>query len=393
MRWILLLALLPTLALAQSPPRSEDLGTVTGHITCADTQRPARLAQVRLIPARNPTAYDPQYVPASRDSGTLGLAVHTDLTGGYTIDDVEPGQYYLRIDLDGYATPILQFTLDDLKSPTPEVQQQIQNEVQSVTVTAGSTVQADATIRRAGSISGTVTYDDGAPAINFGIALLHRDAAGALKAVRNGNVTFTNSRGQFLIESVMPGDYVIETKLAGFGLGHAIRVLAGGKVSEIPSEISSSLLPVYIGNTFRSKDAVAIKVDAGQETDNADIAIPLNQLHEISGAILAKDGHIINSGQVELLDPDTHEPIARVGANADGIFHLSAVPEGSYIFKVTNAQDVTPIDLHSTSALPLVGSRRTLRTYGDLEQPITVHSDIQSLHLIVPDAPSTPTSK
>ena len=38
-------------AQSQSTPRPEDLGTVTGHITCADTQRPARLASVRLIPA------------------------------------------------------------------------------------------------------------------------------------------------------------------------------------------------------------------------------------------------------------------------------------------------------------------------------------------------------
>jgi hypothetical protein len=45
----LLLALLPTVALAQSPaPRPEDLGTVTGHIIYGDTQRPARRAQANL---------------------------------------------------------------------------------------------------------------------------------------------------------------------------------------------------------------------------------------------------------------------------------------------------------------------------------------------------------
>lgn len=31
------------------PPPPEP-GRVTGHITCADTQRPARVAQVRLVP-------------------------------------------------------------------------------------------------------------------------------------------------------------------------------------------------------------------------------------------------------------------------------------------------------------------------------------------------------
>ena len=41
MRAALFFALLPALAFAQSAtPHSEDLGTVTGHITCSDTQRP-----------------------------------------------------------------------------------------------------------------------------------------------------------------------------------------------------------------------------------------------------------------------------------------------------------------------------------------------------------------
>ena len=55
MRWTLLLALLPTVT--QSPttsptPQPEDLGTITGHITCADTQR--RFAQTSLIGTKFP---------------------------------------------------------------------------------------------------------------------------------------------------------------------------------------------------------------------------------------------------------------------------------------------------------------------------------------------------
>ena len=96
MRLTFLLALLPTLALAQSQPapRPEDLGTVTGHITCADTQRPARFAAVSLIAARvtgdSPESLSP-FNPAA-----IG-PVHTDLTGAYTITNVPPGQYYLRV--------------------------------------------------------------------------------------------------------------------------------------------------------------------------------------------------------------------------------------------------------------------------------------------------------
>jgi hypothetical protein len=390
MRAALFFALLPALAFAQSPtPHPEDLGTVTGHITCSDTQRPARLAEVRLISVSSPTTDSLGYQTPTVGSGVNGLAAHTDLTGGYTIADVEPGQYYLRVALPGYATPISQFTLDDLKSPTPEVQQRIQSELQLVTVAPHSTVQADATLHRGASISGAVTFDDGSPAVAIRISLLRHDANGKLQEVRNGAYAVTNGRGQFSIESLSPGDYVIEAKLITFEQGHS-STMANGSMKTVPSEMAASVLPVYSGNVFRQKAAAIIKVNASQETAATDISIPLGQLHEISGSILAKDGHSINSGQVELLDPDTREQVAGAWAGDEGAFHLRHVPEGSYILKVTDARDMGQMEVHyapdhktATSNIP------TLRTYGNLEQPFTVQTDVQSLLLTVPDKPST----
>jgi hypothetical protein len=175
MRAAALLLLLPPLAVAQSAtPRPEDLGTVTGHITCADTQRPARNAQVSLIATKAPAGYDADHEIPFAQQGGEG-PVHTNLTGGYIIAGVPPGQYYLSVILPGYATPTSQFTIEELHAPTPEIQQRIQRDFQLVTVTPNSIVQADATIRRAGSISGTVIWDDGSPAIDIGIRILRLD--------------------------------------------------------------------------------------------------------------------------------------------------------------------------------------------------------------------------
>ena len=84
MRWTLLLALLPSLAFAQSQstPRPEDLGTVTGHITCSDTQRPARLAEVALVSTRPPDR-------------TNGAEVHDD--GSFHFANVPEGSYTLTV--------------------------------------------------------------------------------------------------------------------------------------------------------------------------------------------------------------------------------------------------------------------------------------------------------
>src|ERR1700761_5823599 len=108
MRSVLLFLLLPALALAQSAtPPPEDLGTVTGHITCADTQRPARFAQVSLIATKTPPGYDASHEIPFAQQGGEG-PVHTDLNGGYIIAGVPPGQYYLSVELTGYATPTSQ---------------------------------------------------------------------------------------------------------------------------------------------------------------------------------------------------------------------------------------------------------------------------------------------
>ena len=393
MRAIALALLLPTLASAQAPaPHSEDLGTVTGHIMCADTQRPARLAEVTLLSISALVAYDLGYQIPSVGSGVNGLVVHTDLAGAYTIADVPPGQYYLSVQLPGYATPLWAFTTAELKSPTPEIQQRIQRELQLVTVAPNATLQADAIIHRGGSISGSVTFDDGAPAVAVRVVLLHRDAKGKLQQLRNGAMAITNSRGHFSIESLLPGDYVMETSLVTFDQGHG-EVLTNGTMKTIPMEMATSSLPVYSGNVYRQKDAAFIKVDAGEDITDADISIPLGQLHEVSGTLVANDGHPV-TGQIQLLDPDTREQIANTWSQEGGAFHFLHVPEGSYIVKVTDGKDLGPEDVrYASDHKTAVTSRPTLHTYSSLEQPLIVQTDIQSLVLTVPDKPATTASE
>ena len=216
MRLTFLLALLPTLALAQSrpAPRPEDLGTVTGHITCADTQRPARFAAVGLIAAR--VASDSPESLSPFDPAAIG-PVHTDLTGAYTITNVPPGQYYVRVDLYGYATPLSQFTAAELKAPTtPGIEERIQHELQLINVTPNSALVANVTLRRSGSISGRIMYDDGSPVITTGIAFARRDTNGKF-----GDVVpigyLTGSHGEYEIVSLSPGEYIVRVTLDAIG--------------------------------------------------------------------------------------------------------------------------------------------------------------------------------
>jgi hypothetical protein len=386
MRAAALLLLLPTLAVAQSLiPRPEDLGTVVGHITCADTQRPARNAAVSLVATK--VQADPDHESWSYKAGTYG-PIHTNLTGGYTIGGVPPGQYYLRVDLVGYSTPLSQFTTEDLNKPTPEIQQRIDRDLQRVTVTPNSTVQADATIRRAGSISGTVAYDDGSPAINIALKLLGPGPNGTFQMFQS---LHTNGSGQFAVESLLPGEYLIEVTIEAEQLFPSTTMfMADRTIKYTLTPITLSTLPIYSGNVFRQKDAAPIKVNAGQETDDVSITIPLGKLHELSGTLVAKDGHTISSGVVDLLFPDTLEKFVSVGSG-DGGFRFVYVPDGSYILRVTDAEDSITIEVPDS---PDNGSgthldSKTVRTYATVEQPLTIRTDIQSLNLTVPDNPKT----
>lgn len=376
MRLALFFALLPTFVLAQSAaPRPADLGTVTGHIICADTRSPARFAEINLISDK------------TKQSVTFP-SIETDMDGAYVIRNVPPGLYYLIVALPGYITPFYSFNHLDFHSGSPEIEQRIQQELQMVTVAPHSTTKADATLRVGASISGTVRYDDGSPAGNIEVSPLRRNAK-AQFLHSYGRSSTTDGQGKFKIESLSPGEYIVVATLKSTEMWTQKALTPDGKPADTLSQRTFSL-PVYLGDVFRQHDATTIKLDDGEQSSGADITIPVTQLHTVSGTLTAKDGHPINSGKIELLYPDTREVLNSVEPADDGTFHFTYAPEGSYVLKVERAQDTTRyhvpdgpngyrIDIHPE------------HTYETVEQPLLVHTDIQSLNLIVPDRP-TPTS-
>jgi len=384
-------------AQSQSTPRPEDLGTVTGHITCADTQRPARLASIRLVPADIKPPKDAK--PGFPDPyGNMLPEVQTDLTGGYTIPNVHPGQYYLRVDLPGYITPLLDFRRDQLASPTPDVQQRMQRELQVLNVVPHSTLTADVTLRRGASLSGTVTFDDGSAAIGISVRVLRRNASGEFKEQIQGRAGYSqvDDHGHYRFNALPEGEYIVEADLTLSKQETTTMPMPNGQMAATIMNRFIFSLPVYSGSTIRRKDAAAVKLDAGQETSGADITIPVGSLHEVSGTLLAKDGHTINGGKVALLFADDRSQFATVDVNNDdSTFRFPYVPEGNYILSVEQAKDVGSVQVPNAPGAnpPTHTDHPTLHTYGTLEQPLTVHTDLQSLTPIVPDKPTTTASE
>lgn len=400
MRATALFLLLPPLALAQSPtPRPEDLGTVTGHITCADTQRPARLADVRLVPVATTTSKQDPHDTETSYGGNLP-AVQTDLSGGYIIRNVRPGQYYLRADLVGYVAPLLNFTRADLAKPTPEIQQRIQQELQLLTVAPHSTLDLNTTLQRGAAISGTIAFDDGSPATGMSVFVLRRNAKGDFRdhvqVGSGGWVANTDGHGNYRFDSLPPGEYAVEADLTLSTQNlSSMPMPAGGTMEMVVTKYLFSL-PVYSGSVIRRQNATPLTLQAGQDSTGVDITIPISTLHDVSGSLTAKDGHILNAGKVQLLFADDRSQFAEVDISSDdNQFHFPYVPEGNYILAVSDARDVAHVEVpNAPGATPRTHTEdHTIHTYGTAEQPLTVQTDLQSVSVIVPDKPSATPSE
>src|SRR5438067_1137192 len=118
MRSILILLLFPSLALAQQDGVT---GTVSGHVYCADTQRPARLAELALVPL--PAAVTSP--STNKPSTPQHYKVATRHDGSFLVTHVPPGDYYVSVTYPGYLTPEYRFSAGDLLQPTAEIRKQI----------------------------------------------------------------------------------------------------------------------------------------------------------------------------------------------------------------------------------------------------------------------------
>lgn len=207
-----ILILLPALTRAQT-----GTGNITGQVFCSDTQKPARFARVKVTGAfilnKTPNV---DGSPFQKRSGGDQNEVHTLADGTFLLKDVPTGVYDLEITYPGYIQPIIWLGLSDLKDrPDIATVQSWLNLYTQVTVQAGRTANAVATISRGAELSGTVTYDDGSPAPDVVVEpMLGRrtpagDAGSGTAATTNllglpsAMQAVTDSHGRFLIHDLV----------------------------------------------------------------------------------------------------------------------------------------------------------------------------------------------
>ncbi len=379
-----LLVFAAALLRAQSVQRTSDpsgFGSVAGHVSCADTNAPARFARV-TIESVDDFKESPMGVAHSASS----VAVDTKLDGSFLIRSVEPGKYYILAEMPGYLSPLAALAPDAIELPSAEDKEKLRTMLQQVTVVRGRESRHDFRLERGASLSGTVRYDDGSPAAGLIVSLLRKAKDGTLQQVSNGlqdrlsGRQRTDDLGHYRVAALSPAEYLVSADLrsASVSMSGGPLLGAGGYSSIGPGHH----VQIYSGSTARRSEAKLISVGEGQDIDGADITIPISKLHSVSGIVIAKqDGHPLSSGSVVLLDPSDKSTISEGWVRLeDGRFEMDFVPEGNYLLRVSSAADGV-IEHGTSDDNPNVTFTRfkPLQSYLDAEQPLNVSGDLSGI--------------
>jgi hypothetical protein len=393
-----------TLSAQQPAPATAavGLGQVTGRVFCADTGQPGRFASVQLIgehPDAN-SAFDPASMgknPGMEKTIAKAMAfvmkgnnlsAISGLDGSFSMDKIPPGTYYVVAQLAGYQSPFSQFSAVERVKADEATLKAVQNAAEKVVIQAGQAAHVEIRLERGSSISGVIHYDDGSPAPGVLPVLMAQGKDGKWKDLSQSSMlpTTTDDRGHYRIFGVAAGKYAVKATLP------TLQVTTGlGASANMHMSLGDALI-VYSGGAMREKDVKPIEVGTGDDVEGIDVIFPLDNLHAVSGSVVAKaDNHPIDSGTIQLEDADTKATLRSTMVEQDGSFHLNYVPEGQYVVHISGAGDTDSAGSpDSGSDLLRMMRSKVIKSYGDVDLPVTVKSDATGLVLQVPDQSAAP---
>lgn len=390
----LALMLCGSLQLAAQRPESET-GSVTGRVLCADTNGPARMASVVLVPI-----FDTSFLPkpgspkdAEPPREPVTRIVETGLDGTFVVPKVRPGNYYVVAQKNGYLQPLSLVTREQMNKPDDATIKLIARLMTPATVVANRGTQVEARLFRGGAVSGTVRYDDGSPLIGSSVGVYSKDKSGKWIAYNGRPVSGSGSMetddlGRYRLSGLPAGEYLVRTSL---NLEDVIVNHVFGGVTSAWSSTRYSL-DLFYGNTYRTHDAKPVKLGEGEEAGGLDMTVRLQEMHGLSGTVVQAGGQPVNAAKVALLwnDDDKTQFVSTQVRAEDNAFHFDYVPEGEYTLRVTEAREVARTELPNCPQCvpPTHTEEKTIRNFGNAEQPLVLHTDMQAISVTVPATPA-----
>jgi hypothetical protein len=312
----------------------------------------------------------------------LSANARTTLDGGYTIRDIPPGDYFVVAMLAGYIAPILTVertdNLDRILAGTPTVH--VVSDRESI---------ADLTLRRGGTIAGTVQFDDGTSLVGGTVRaeqLSDTDHPSSDdEPVRFATSVTADDLGHYRVSGLPPGKYRIylDIQIAG---GMRLSAIGGPGSNQYSQSSKGSVamhLFVYQPGTLRRSKAAAFEIKHDEEIAGADLRVELDGLHSVTGRVAARESPCgFAMALAVVVDDDDKDFYRTVDLEPDGSFQISFVPNGKYTLRIVGAICVKPPTVLAAEEL----EKDRLRRFKVAELPILVMDrDVDADRILLDD--------
>jgi hypothetical protein len=383
-------------------------GTVTGRLTFAETQLPARFAEVVLL--RKPDAadllqYSPERTrkPQSKVQKVVSMSGRSGLDGSYTIAEVPPGDYFAIAKLPGYVVPV--------ETPANEKEARdigkLTAQLAVVHVDVNRVSTADLVLHRGGAIAGRMRFQDGSPAVGalvtvepaaaespWELGVGYPPLAMALQSRGNlidggssrGLSGLTDDEGRYRIAGLPPGKYRVNA-VVHTGGGYRMVSERGGISGRPVNGVGDSVMTVYVPGAMRRADATVFEIRGDERVADADLELSLSGLHTVRGRVLAKEDRRVPNNVSITLSIDGDKGQQRfTSVELDGSFHFDYLPQGTYTLQV-KAVDVDQKE-PSPGSQPDEIQANAVHPYASVKVPVIVaEHDVTVDDLLL--APST----
>jgi hypothetical protein len=277
-------------------------GVISGRVVDDATFRPLGNARVFLYPVPFPDGGRPSLVMTSQD-------------GEFSFTAVKPGSYRLGTNKLGFfATPGVGMPFVTIPD-------------------SGEPVRLELTMSKGGTLAGRVLDQSGRPLKDVWVAGLRVVGGATLEqSIPSVTTARTNRLGEYEVQSLQPGQYVIVANP-----GH-------GPIGAAAAGTTDSL--TYFPGTLDFTKAQRVTVGSAQTVAGLDVKMVRAPTFEVSGVVVDDGGRAV-IGALVSVDADWPKfggPKGSSRTGSDGRFRIDLITAGEYMLTVTSAGDeVRPV--------------------------------------------------
>jgi Carboxypeptidase regulatory-like domain len=324
--WLFLGLILTLTALGQQPETTQagtteakKPGILQGRVVNAKTGEAIRRVNLTLRPIGAMGVPSPTIVLAAPGGmpSASPYAASTDAEGKFRIENVEPGNYMMMAERQGFVRTQYGARRNSMMGTTIKV------------APAQETNNLDIKMAPQAVITGRVLDDEGEPLANVQIQALQRRFFGGKQQMAPMGGGQTLDTGEYRVANLAPGRYwisaIYRARMMMFGEGPA-RNTAGQPEEEY--------VPTYYPDTTDRANARPIDVSAGQEVPGIDIRLQKARVFRIRGKVVA-GGQPPRNMRLVLMPRERSGMMGFMGGpgamvKEDGSFEMGHVQPGSY---------------------------------------------------------------